>query len=146
MSDEVSKLNFADDLAEVKGAAGIERWLIDHVGDLELRVVVSPAAHADEKFLVRLHWSEYPGSLPPSVKFVDSATGRLDVVAAWPEARGFRPGSLDICANWTAEGYRAHPEWLRDPAMRWRSDGNSMLAVLRTLQDELDLTFTGRAK
>lgn len=146
MASDLSKLNFADDLVAAKEAFDASRWVLNHRGDLELWVTISPEGHEAEKFVARLYWIEYPGVLPASVKFVDPATGRLDVRSAWPIARGFRPDSFDICATWTAEGFGLHPEWRNDPRCRWPSDGNSILRSVRTLQHELDLTYQGRSK
>jgi hypothetical protein len=77
------------------------------------------------------------------VKFVDPETGRLDVPTAWPTGSGFRPPN-DICANWCSEGYDTHPEWRTDTATRWKVRGNALLEIVRTLQLNLDIHFTGR--
>lgn len=146
MASDLSKLNFADDLAAARKAPDASRWVLEHRGDLELWVTVSPDGHDAEKFVARLLWTEYPGDLPPSVKFVDPTTERLDVRSAWPIARAFRPDSFDICATWTAEGFTLHPEWRKDPTCRWPTDGNSILRSVRLLQHELDLTYQGRCK
>lgn len=143
MADEFSKLNFADDLAEVKTAEDAARWLIDQRGDLEVWVTLLPRGH-DEKYLACLLWLVYPGTEPPSVKFAEAASGRLDVASAWPRARGFRPSSFDICATWTLEGVTIHPEWKQDARYRWVSHGNVLLKSLRTLQSELDDYYEGR--
>lgn len=143
MADELSKLNFADDLAEVLATDESSRWSIDQRGDLEVGVTVSPK-NSQEKFVARLLWRQYPGTEPPSVKFLDPASGGLGVPSAWPKARGFRPQQLDICATWTLEGMNIHPEWRSDPRYRWISHGNVLLKSLRTLQGELDDTFEGR--
>lgn len=146
MASELSKLNFADDLAAAREVHDAHRWALDHRGDLELWATVSPEGHAGDQFVARLYWVEYPGSEPPSVKFVDPATGRLDVRTAWPQAFGFRPTCLDVCSNWTAEGFALHPEWRQDPRARWRSEGNALLKTLRTLVHVLDTSYQGRYK
>jgi hypothetical protein len=66
--------------------------------------------------------------------------------SAWPQARGFRPTSFDICATWTREGFAIHPEWKTDPRYRWSSHGNVLLKMLRILQNELDESYGGRFK
>jgi len=146
MASELSKLNFADDLSDARQTHDAHRWVLDLRGDLEVWAVVFPEGQEGDKFVARLSWTEYPGTEPPSVKFVDPATGRLDVATAWPQALGFRPTSFDICATWTAEGFRLHPEWRQDPRTRWRSEGNVLLKSLRTLVHELDISYQGRYK
>ena len=104
---------------------------------------MSSAEVPQEAFQARLLWSLYPDE-PPSLKFRDPETGRLDLPRAWPNARGFRPASLDACVNWCLEGMSLHPEWRRDPAYQWDPRGNVLLKVLRILQAELDEHFQGR--
>ncbi|PAY07388.1 hypothetical protein CK489_16630 [Bradyrhizobium sp. UFLA03-84] len=130
-------LNFEDDLKAASEARGAERWKFDRRGDLELWVTVAPAGNEADLYIARLFWLDYPGEKPPSVKFVDPSTGRLDIAKAWPMANGFRPGSFDICANWTAEGFVTHPEWATTDN-RWNRSGNIVLRVMRLLQQELD--------
>jgi hypothetical protein len=96
-----------------------------------------------ELFQARLLWTKYP-DLPPSLKFRDTATGRLDLPQAWPIVRGFRPQSLDACVNYCAEGFALHPEWQQDPRFRWDPSNNPVLRVLRTVQEELDEDYQGR--
>ena len=136
-------MNFEDDLKAASETTDAARWSFDRRGDLELWATVSPASHPSDRFIARLYWPDYPGDRPPSVKFVDPSTGRLDVPKAWPTANGFRPASLDICANWTAEGFTIHPEW-GQTEHRWTSRGNIILKVMRILQGELDTSYGGR--
>jgi len=143
MSDALSALNLADDFEEAKTTQEASRWEIERLTALEVRVTLSPASAPDESFLARLLWSEYPEEAP-SLKFVDLASGRLDVPKAWPKANGFRPTSLDACVNWTKEGFALHPEWRTDPRYRWDPRGNVLLKVLRYLQSTLDQSFSGR--
>jgi len=142
-SPSLAMMNFDDDLLAASGAPDAARWTFERRGDLEVWVTVSPLGHPADLYVVRLFWRDYPGGLPPSVKFVDPATDRLDVAKAWPKANGFRPASFDICANWTAEGFALHPEWTRTEH-RWRATGNMILKVARILQTELDTSYTGR--
>ena len=146
MADELSDLNFADDLAEVSQVAETTRWKIEKGGALEIYVDISSAKEPREIFQARLLWNSYPGEEPPSLKFRDPATGRLDMPTAWPVVRGFRPANLDACVNWCAEGFATHPEWRNDANLRWQHTGNCILRVLRILQRELDEHFTGRFK
>jgi hypothetical protein len=143
MADDLSKLNFLDDYEEVTGASDTGRWKLERPGDLEVFAIMSPAGSPNEPFQARLLWTTYPDD-PPSLKFRDPATGRLDLPQAWPVVRGFRPQSLDACVNWCLEGFALHPEWKTDPRFRWNPTGNSLLRVLRQLQEELDDHFQER--
>lgn len=143
MDDELSALNLADDMAEVRSTPDAARWEIELAGALEVTAIVAPLGAPSERFQARLLWGVYPDAAP-SLKFRDMQTGRLDVPQAWPVVRGFRPSSLDACVNWCAEGLAIHPEWQHDPNYRWDPQGNPLLRVLRTLQEELDDSFSGR--
>ena len=142
--DELSRLNLAEDYEKVLGCPDAHRWGLERADDaLEVRATMSSSGCPEEKFQARLLWPEYPQQ-PPSLKFRDPATGRLDLPSAWPQVRGFRPTSLDACVNWCLEGFGLHPEWKNDPRLRWDPRGNALLRVLRTLQEELDNDFHGR--
>ncbi len=143
MSQELSALNLQEDLEKALACEDAARWKLEKASPLEIFAKMSPASHPDEVFQARLIWSAYPDQ-PPSLKFRDPATGRLDLPTAWPQVRGFRPVSLDACVNWCAEGFALHPEWRNDPKLRWDPRGNVLLKVLRILQDELDNYFQGR--
>src|SRR5438093_7514069 len=145
MGDELSELNFAQDLAEALKVADAQRWKIEKVAALEIYVENSSVKAPEEIFQARLLWNSYPGE-PPSLKFRDPKSGRLDLPTAWPAVRGFRPSSLDACVNWCLEGFALHPEWKNDPNLKWNSTGNSLLRVLRILQNEMDERFCGRFK
>jgi hypothetical protein len=143
MSQALSALNLQEDLTKALACEDAARWKLELAGPLEVLVSLSPAGAPKEVFQARLLWAVYPGQ-PPSLKFRDPATGRLDVPTAWPVLRGFRPGTLDACVNWCAEGFALHPEWRKDPRNRWGTHGNVLLRVVRTLQDELDTCCGGR--
>ncbi|MBZ5658803.1 MAG: hypothetical protein LAO08_00200 [Acidobacteriia bacterium] len=145
MSDELSKLNLKDDFEEAMSVSDATRWALEMPGDLEVLATMSPASAPNERFQARLLWAKYSDE-PPSLKFRDPATGRLDLPQAWPIARGFRPQSLDACVNWCLEGFILHPEWKADPRFRWNPNGNPLLWVLRQLQEELDDHYQGRFK
>jgi hypothetical protein len=98
-----------------------------------------------EVFVARFSWTIYQDE-GPSLKFIDPATGRIDVPEAWPQCDGFRPTSFDACVPWTKEGQQLHPEWALSPATRWPASGNSILHVMHLLQDVLDHNFQGRYK
>jgi hypothetical protein len=145
MSDNFSTLALREDFQEAITAPDASRWTLQMPGDLEVfALMVSKSAPTDQ-FQARLLWARYPDD-PPSLKFRDPSTGRLDLPQAWPIARGFRPQSLDACVNWCAEGFNLHPEWTGDPRYRWNPHGNPLLWVLRQLQEELDDHFQGRFK
>jgi hypothetical protein len=145
MSDELSKLNLKDDFEEALKVPDGTRWKLEMTGDLEVVATMYSAKAPSEVFQARLLWAKYP-DLPPSLKFRDPATGRIDLPQAWPVVRGFRPQSLDACVNYCAEGFALHPEWQKDPRFRWDPSNNPLLRVLRTLQDELDDHYQGRFK
>lgn len=144
MSDELSSLNLDEDFEDALDAPEASRWTLEKPAALEIWATMSPVGQPGEAFQARLLWLAYPGE-PPSLKFRDPATGRLDLSRAWPQVRGFRPGSLDTCVNWTREGMNLHTEWRNDPRYRWDSHGNVLLKTLRWLQEELDEYFQGRA-
>lgn len=145
MSDDLSKFNLRDDFGEVAASADAHRWKLEMPQDLEVLVSMSSATSPSEEFQARLRWDKYPDDAP-SLKFLDPATGRLDLPQAWPVVRGFRPQSLDACVNWCREGLGIHPEWKADARFRWNPSGNPLLRVLRQLQEELDFYYLGRFK
>jgi hypothetical protein len=139
----LSEFNLDDDLKEVLGLPEVKRWELVRKNPLEILATMSPATAPREQFEARLIWGQYPDE-PPSLKFRDPKTGRLDEPAAWPKVRGFRPQQLDACVNYCTEGFALHPEWKTDPKLRWDPRGNVLLKVLRTLQSELDDHYQGR--
>lgn len=143
MNPELSALNLHEDYEKVLSLPEAERWLLKKPEPLEVWATLSPVSASDEKFQARLLWRDYPGE-PPSLKFRDPETGRLDLSRAWPNIRGFRPTSFDACVNYCSEGFGLHPEWRTDPRYRWNPTGNVLLKMLRILQDEFDDHFQGR--
>ncbi len=81
MSDELSRLNLRDDFAETCDAREAGRWNLEMPSDLEVLVTLAPASQAGEEFQARLLWTRYP-DCPPSLKFRDAKTGRLDLPQA----------------------------------------------------------------
>ena len=145
MTSSLSGMNLDDDLDGVKRTDDSSRWELKRAGVLEVWATMSPSGHPGEKFTARLLWSEYP-SQPPSVRFVDPATGRHDTKNAWPVIQNVRlDGHWDICQSMTLEGFAAHPEWRNDARFRWDSRGNVLLKILRWLQELMDETFQKRA-
>src|SRR6266516_2418206 len=104
MTDDLSALNLEDDYQEVLRADCAARWKLEKPAALEMWATIYPARAPTELFQARLLWRVYPGE-PPSVKFRDPATGRLELTSAWPQVRGFRPTSFDTCVNWSAESH-----------------------------------------
>jgi len=139
----LDELNLESDLKAVLDHPLSQRCRVERVALLEVVVQVSSARAPKEVFQARLAWAKYP-SQPPSLKFRDPGTGRLDIATAWPNCRGFRPQSLDACVNWCAEGFALHPEWCSDPKWRWDPTGNPLLRTIETLQFEMDEFFEGR--
>lgn len=144
MSDELSVLNLREDYERVSALTEAKRWILETPAPLEVLVIMSPASAPAEQFQARLVWRVYPGESPPSLKFCDPETGRIDLTRAWPVIPGFRPTSFDACVNYSAEGFALHPEWKTDPRYRWNAVGNVLLKMLRILQDELDNRYQGR--
>ena len=143
MTDQLSKKAFSRDLRQVRELPEAGRWNFQDGSDLEVLVTMFPANAPDQLFDLRLVWDIYPDN-PPSLKFRDRETGRLDNPHAWPQLPGYRPTSLDACVNYCREGFVTHPEWVNDPNLRWKPEGNVLLFVLRTVQAELDLNFGDR--
>jgi hypothetical protein len=105
-------------------------------------LTLRPRSAPTEQYYARVAWSRYPGA-PPSVKYATGVRGRLDVTSAWPNVAGYRPGNADICADFTKEGYEAHPEWVAQRP--WQTTGNPFLWVAQILQGHLDRSYSGRA-
>ncbi len=143
MCQELSALNLGEDFVKAIACEDASRWRLEKINPLEVVVNLSPAKDPNEIFQARLLWSSYPGE-PPSLKFRDPSTGRLDMPTAWPVVHGFRPNTLDACVSWCAEGFALHPEWRNDPKFRWDSRRNVLLKVVRILQAELDAFYQGR--
>lgn len=143
MNDQLSYLNLAEDFEGALQVPDASGWTLTKAGPLEVWATMSPASHPGESFQARLLWKRYPEE-PPSLKFRDPASGRLDLPSAWPRLPGFRPANLDACVSWCSEGFALHPEWQGDPRFRWEIRGNVLLKVLRTLQGQLDEAFQGR--
>lgn len=144
MGDELSELNFQQDLEEALRVENAQRWKIERAGPLEIYVEMWSITAPNEKFQARLLWGVYPGLA--SLKFRDQQTGRLDMPTAWPIVRGFRPANLDACVNWCSEGMGIHPEWKNDPKLILDPGGNHVLRTLRILQSEMDDYYNGRFK
>jgi hypothetical protein len=131
-----------DALPAIDDREPADTWSAALVGPLEVWATFTPAQYATERFQARLAWDRYPDQ-PPSVLFRDPTSGRLDVPSAWPLGGPFRP-MIGLCVNYTREGFALHPEWVNDPKLRWRADGNVLLKVIRMMQDSFDTEYAGR--
>jgi hypothetical protein len=140
---DLSALNLQADYEEALSTPDAARWVLEKPNPLEVLARMASSETPTEEFQARLLWQAYPDD-PPSLKFRDSKTGRLDLPQAWPKLPGFRPSSLDACVTWCAEGFALHPEWRGDARYRWHTHGNVLLKVLRILQEQLDDSFGGR--
>lgn len=140
----LAELLFEKHLEQAKQDTDACRWTLERADTLAIDVTLSPKRDPDEVYLARLRWAEYPGRLPSSVVFLHPETRAAGAKSSWPTIAGVRPPN-DICACWTAEGYVAHQEWLRDPNMAWDTGENAVLTQLRFLQHEMDFTYQGRA-
>lgn len=107
MNEELAALNLAEDFSKVLSCEDAYRWKLEKAGSLEVWVSLSPSSHTEEVFQARLLWITYPDE-PPSLRFRDVTTGRIDLPTAWPIVRGFRPISLDACVNWCIRSEEAH--------------------------------------
>src|SRR6266705_3817903 len=94
---------FNEDFAEALADQDAAMWELKRGNPLEFTARVSSMNAPDEVFITRFTWTAYQDE-PPSFKFVDPATGRVDVAEAWPNCDGFRPTSFDACVPWTKEG------------------------------------------
>jgi len=140
--DELAFRADFDDLPVGAERESTELWRATLTGPLEVTVVLAPVTHPTEEFHARLRWQRYP-IRPPSILFLDPATGRTDVPRAWPTGGPFRPMS-GLCCNYTEEGYASHPEYATDPRLRWTGAGNALLDAIRRLQLDFDVTYAGR--
>jgi hypothetical protein len=131
-----------DDAAAVAQCEDGGRWTLVLAGPLDVWVTLRPSTAPAESFQARLLWTKYPDD-PPSLLFRDPDTGRLDVPGAWPVAGPVRP-MIGLCVSYTKEGFALHPEWAGDPTCRWAPFGNVLLKVIRSLQEDLDTSYTGR--
>ncbi|MBY8882717.1 hypothetical protein [Actinacidiphila acidipaludis] len=137
--DLESRLRLEDDVPAV------EEFLAEAAGHLHHRgqddpglfwAEVRPRQGGLSPFVVRIHWTVYPGR-PPSVIFVEAIGAGPGGPGAWPAAGGYRPSPGDVCKPFTAEGQQLHAEWAVGPHA-WRGTGNPFLYVLHNIQDDID--------
>lgn len=134
---------FERQLEEARAQPEAGRWNLerDPCVPLGVTAVMHPRRAPSDLFKARLRWADL--FKPPSLKFIDLTTGADNSVAAWPRCFGFRPGSLDACLPWTAEGHSLHPEWTAS-GMYPQVEAPVQFALLN-LQFALDNSYQGRA-
>lgn len=135
---------FEQQLPEVLVLPAAHRWTLERDSSVSLGVFLTlhPRTHPEEFFKARLRWTDL--FKPPSLKFIDTATGSDTNPAAWPKCFGFRPSSLDACLPWTAEGHALHPEWATSAANAYPKVDAPLQFIVLNLQASLDNTFSGR--
>jgi hypothetical protein len=140
-----AQLALGADLSKIRRLASERGWTIGRRNGLE--VLISMTSRIDaESYVLRFIAAAYPDSAP-SIKPVDPTSGTSETRSAWPDCDGFREPT-DLCMPLSAEGYAVHPEWQRDPMLRWDSAGNPLLRVLEELQAHINNTakYRGRAR
>jgi len=144
MATELEKALFEEELQAVRGLPEASRWQIerDDAVPLGLFAVVHPIAEPAELYRARIRWTDYFG--PFSLKFINLATGLDNDPSAWPQCFGFRPGCLDVCLPWTAEGQALHPEWRTSVTQAFPKVEVPMQFALLQLQFSMDNTYQGR--
>ncbi len=143
MATELEKALFEEELEAVRGSPEASRWQLkrDESVPLGLLVIMHPVRSPVDLFKARIRWSDYFG--PPSLKFVN-IDSEVEEPSAWPRCFGFRPGSLDACLPWTAEGHGLHPEWKNSARNSFPRVELPMQYVLTTIQASLDNSYEGR--
>lgn len=135
---------FEQQLEDVLGLPDACRWSLERDASVPLGVfaVMHPLSKPEELFKARLRWSDLMKA--PSLKFIDMASGADSNPRAWPRCFGFRPGSLDACLPWTAEGQALHREWARSAANAFPTVGAPVQFALLHIQSSLDNSYQGR--
>ena len=135
---------FEEQLLEVRSLQEANRWELKRDLDVPLGLfaVMHPISKPTELFKAHLRWSSL--FAPPSLKFVDMATGSESVPSAWPQCFGFRPGSLDACLPWTAEGHMLHPDWANSSKNAFPKMDAPLQHALLNVQMSLDKSYFGR--
>lgn len=144
MATELELALFEEELVVVRGLPEASRWQLerDTTIPLGLYAVMHPIGKPSELFKARFRWSDYFG--PFSLKFVNMETGLENDPQAWPRCFGFRPGSLDACVPWTAEGHTLHPEWNNSATKAFPQVEVPMQHALLRVQFVLDSSYEGR--
>ena len=145
MASELDLMLFKQHLEELQALPQAGRWTIKR-GDtaaLDVTVDLFSRKAPEELYRVRLRWTDY--SKPPSLKFVDMATGSETVPHAWADFEGSRPTSFFVCLPITQEGHAHHGEWATG-VNAYPTVEDQLQYVLFSLQSLLDNTYIGRCK
>lgn len=144
MATELEQTLFEEELQTVHDLPEASRWQLERDNTVPLRLfaVMHPISKPDELYKARISWIDYFG--PFSLKFINMGTGVDTDPMAWPKCFGFRPGSLDACLPWTAEGHALHPEWKNSATNAFPSIELPLQHALLQLQLALDSSYDGR--
>jgi hypothetical protein len=144
MATELEQALFDEELEAVRNLPEFCRWQLerDPTVPLGLYVVMHPVREPTELYKARIRWTDYFG--PFSLKFVDLATNADTAQSAWPKCFGFRPGALDACLPWTAEGHGHHPDWKNSAANSFPKVELPLQYALLQVQSSLDNSYEGR--
>jgi hypothetical protein len=144
MANELELARFKQEWRDIRALPEASRWQLerDKSVPLGLFAVMHPASKPTELFQARIRWTNYFG--PPSLKFINITSGADTDPAAWPRCYGFRPGALDTCLPWTAEGHALHREWQGSATHSFPEVELPMQYVLLRIQHSLDGSYEGR--
>ncbi len=144
MPTELEQALFEEELQTVHDLPEASRWQLerDTTVPLGLFAVMHPISKPAELYKARIRWTDYFG--PFSLKFINMDTGVDTDPMAWPRCFGFRPGSVDACLPWTAEGHALHPEWKNSVANAFPSTELPLQHALLCVQLALDTSYVGR--
>lgn len=144
MATELEQTLFEEELQTVHDLPEASRWQLerDNTVPLGLFAVMHPISKPAELYKARIRWADYFG--PFSLKFIRMETGAETDPMAWPRCFGFRPGSLDACLPWTAEGHALHPDWKSSAANAFPRVELPLQHALLQLQRALDSSYEGR--
>jgi hypothetical protein len=144
MATDFEHALFDEELLGVRNLPEAVRWELerDLFVPLGLFVVMQPMSKPTEQYKAHLRWSSL--FTAPSLKFVDLTSGAENIPSSWPQCYGFRPGSLDACLPWTAEGHALHPDWANSTKNSFPKVDAPVQYALLNLQSSLDKTYTGR--
>ena len=144
MATDFEQALFDEEFLEVRNLPEASRWKLERDASVPLGifVVMHPKSKPTELYRARLRWNNY--FAPPSLKFVDLESEADNNPSYWPHCFGFRPGSIDACLPWTAEGHGLHPEWAKSANQSFPKIEKPMQYALLNLQHTLDNSYSGR--
>lgn len=144
MATELEQNLFEEELRTVQGLPEAGRWQLERDSSVPLGLfaVMHPISKPNELYKARIRWTDYFG--PFSLKFINMQSGVDNDPTAWPRCFGFRPGSLDACLPWTAEGHGLHPDWKHSVTNAFPKVEVPLQHALLRLQLSLDGSYDGR--